>query len=470
VVASSLLYARPARAQDNGDEILGGVTNQQSQPDAPDAADTPTTVSTQAGQTKWDDPKVPPAHVQVGIYVLNVSSFSLATGQFTIDFYLDLTSADVDPVTKKPIPFGTLSPEFMNGRAANKTLVLPDSSDKKALMNATEQVWRIQALLQTNIDLRGFPWDKHALPIVLEDTNRTTSNDDSSRGLVYQFDPVQSGIDPSVSIVGWRLDGFTAEEADHFYSVPTGLPTMVRDPATGRATYDVDTSTNPVYLQRAPYDPTGKANPARTVFAASDGSPGAEHYSQLRYAVNIGRLYFIATIKTFLPVVCFVIIILLSLLCGVDKLDQRQTMNTTMLLASILYHINLTNQLPQVPYLTRADRVMIATYTTVAFNLFLTVFMVRYAAWRELRDAKLAALAEAAKPKPPPKVEKEGEKAEKKAEKKPDEKDKKKEEKKDTKVKPPPNPILVKWRHRSWVMVPLFAALAYTVAVISPVK
>jgi hypothetical protein len=72
-------------------------------------------------------------------------------------------------------------------------------------------------------------------------------------------------------------------------------------------------------------------------------------------------------------------------------------------------------------------------------------------------------MAAAYKDQPPP-----PKKDEKKEEKKEEKKDEKKEEKKDAKpAKPPPNPIVIKWRRRSFIIVPLYALIAYTIALVT---
>lgn len=454
----SLLSPRTARAQD----VLLGRPQPTAQPDDDDDDQPTQTTSVVPGKKKpGDDAKLPPAHVKVGIYVLNIGKYDLATGGFTVDFYLDLTSVDGQPM-------GTQSFEFMNGRAAQKTVIIDEP---------TEKFYRIQANLATNVDLRSFPWDTHELPIVLEDTVRDIDGDDDTRGLVYEFDAVQSGIDTDVHIVGWRLDGYQGIAWEHDYGVPT--------PPDAK----VDVATSPIYNGKEKLD--RKAKGTRAVYV-SEKTGSMQKYSQLRFQLDIGRLYFIATVKTFLPVTVFLIIVMISLLVGVENMPQRQTMNTAMLIASAMYHINITNSLPPVGYLTRADKVMIATYSTVALNLFLTVFMVRYAAWHDHKEAlkkeaeekrkaeELRLKEEEQKKKDEEKKRKEEEKWKKaveeaaaaglpppeKKEKKDEKKEeKKKEEKKEAKpAKPPPSPILLKWRRRAWIIVPLYAIIAYTIA------
>lgn len=135
-----------------------------------------------------------PVKVKVGIYLLNVGKYELATGTFTVDFYLSLKS-DQD--------MGDQRFEFMNGRGS-----IDKITDTK-----TEKFYRVQGNLMTNVDLRKFPWDSHVLPIVLEHSSRT------AKEVVYEPDKDQSGIDDEVRLVGWDLKRWTTNAKLHDYKV-----------------------------------------------------------------------------------------------------------------------------------------------------------------------------------------------------------------------------------------------------------
>jgi hypothetical protein len=240
-----------------------------------------------------------PVNVKVGVYVLNVGKFDLLTGTYTIDFYLDLTS-DSD--------MGDARFEFVNGRAATMD---------KLIDTPTERFFRIQANLQTNVDMHRFPWDEHELPIIIEPANR------GKKELVYQVNERQSGIDPAVSFVGWNLKGGAAAVRDHAYAVY------------------------------------------------------GEDFSQFVYSIKISRLMLMSSLKTFLPVICFLLISLISLLVAIEKLDARVSLNTAMLIAAVMFHMSVASQLPPAGYLTVADKVMVATYGTIAVNLLFTVQLMR---------------------------------------------------------------------------------------------
>jgi hypothetical protein len=251
------------------------------------------------------EPEAPPSEpvkVKLGVYVLNVGKFDLVTGTYTVDFYLDMTSVPADT------DMGDPRFEFINGRAATMDKVI----DKPG-----EKFYRIQANLQTNVDMHRFPWDEHELPIVIEPVSR------GKKELVYVVDEAQSGLDPAVSFVGWNLNGAKGLVRDHAY---------------------------PLY---------------------------GEEFSQYVYTMKISRLMLMSSLKTFLPVICFLLISLISLMVAVEKLDARVSLNTAMLIAAVMFHMSVAAQLPPAGYLTVADKVMVATYGTIAVNLLFTVQLMR---------------------------------------------------------------------------------------------
>jgi hypothetical protein len=187
----------------------------------------------------------------------------------------------------------------------------------KLIDKPTEKFYRVQGNLMTNVDLRTFPWDSHVLPIVIEHVTRT------AKEVVYEVDQEQSGVDAEVRLVGWELKKYSAMVREHYY---------------------------PVYK---------------------------ENYSQYVYQLEVGRVIFASSLKTFLPVVVFLIVTLVSLLIAVEKADARITMNTALLIAAVMFHLSIQSSLPPVGYLTLADKVMIATYAVIGTNLGVAVFLMR---------------------------------------------------------------------------------------------
>lgn len=248
-----------------------------------------------------------PVRVHVGVYVLNLGRFELSTGGYTVDFYLSLRADE-------PVEMGEF--EFMNGRAATVD---------KLIDTPTEKFFRIQASLSQNLDLRRYPFDEHSLTIEIEDKRRTVEQ------LLYVVDEKNSGVDPSVIVVGWRLAGWEAKVVTHEYEVY------------------------------------------------------GEQYSRFVFGLRIQRVTLNAVIKSFLPIACMVLVAFLSLLMAPDKVTTRLSMNISTILGAVMFHVNLTSSIPPVGYLTLADRVMIATYIVNVLILLSGVAMLR---WFERENQK----------------------------------------------------------------------------------
>ena len=251
-----------------------------------------------------------PDTVSVGVYLLNLGKFEIATGSFTVDFYLSLQCSSECSLSDF---------EFSNGRATTVDTLLDEPNEK---------FYRIQASLNSPIDLQNFPFDEQQLQIILEDKTKTIETQ------IYTINTEESGIDQSLSFAGWNIDGWTAEIREHYYPV---------------------------------YDET---------------------YSQYVYTVNISRLFLSSFLKTFLPVFFIIIVVLCTYIIDPDKVAQRITMVSSGLVAAVMFHVSINNQIPPVGYLTFADKFMILTYFVLLVSFIIAIILL------ELLEKKKIDLAE----------------------------------------------------------------------------
>lgn len=235
--------------------------------------------------------------VQVGLYVLNLGKFDVATGSFTADFYLSFKCEKTCPA---------FDYEFVNGRA---------TSTDKIIDLPNEKFYRIQANLNSPVNLKRFPFDTQEVQIILEDKRLTRDE------LRYVPDLEESGVDSSIVFTGWELGQWSAREATHEYEV---------------------------------YD---------------------EEYSQYIFSIPLERLTFNSIVKTFLPIIFIVLVMLSSFFLDPDKITTRLGMVGSALVASVMFHISITNQIPPVGYLTFADKFMVMTYFIVLLSFAMNVFM-----------------------------------------------------------------------------------------------
>lgn len=233
--------------------------------------------------------------VEVGIYVLNLGKFDIATGSFTVDFYLSLKCSK--SCNKQDF-------EFVNGRATSIDKII--DSDK-------EKFYRIQAQLASPIDLKKFPFDQQKIQIVLEDKKNTLDY------LVYVPNDKETGIDESIAFAGWNIEPWYSSIREHEY---------------------------PVYN---------------------------EVYSQYVLTIPISRVLINSIIKTFLPISFIILVMLSSFVLDPDKITTRLAMVGSALVASVMFHVSLANQVPPVSYLTFADKFMILSYFVILLSFVLNV-------------------------------------------------------------------------------------------------
>jgi len=248
--------------------------------------------------------------VNVELYILNLGKFDVATGAFTADFYLDMYCEN---------ECNTGDFEFMNGRAT----IIDKITDEP-----NQKFYRIQASLNSPIDLRNFPFDKQKMQIIIEDKKYTTDE------IQYVAKKETSGIEESIAFTGWNIDGWDAEVKDHYYKV---------------------------------YDST---------------------YSQFVFDINISRIALSAFIKTFLPVFFILLVVLFSFLLDPDKITNRLAMAGSSLVAAVMFHISISNQIPPVGYLTFADKFMVLTYFILLMSFILNITLM------ELQEKKKTELVE----------------------------------------------------------------------------
>lgn len=247
------------------------------------------------------DVKLPPLRVQVGILLLNVGRLDTSTGTYTMDFYLTMRcDRPCDPE-----PF-----ELANGRITFQQLQeqLP-----------TFKAFRIQAALSVGMDLRRYPFDRHQLGLVIEDSNRDAS------ALVYVPDPVHSTVASDLQVAGWELTpGIQTRVEPHYYSI---------------------------------FNQT---------------------YSHYAASVEIRRPLLASLVKGLLPAIIMTLCGLISLLMSSDKFNQRLSLSTSSLLGTVIYHLTMTSAIPPVAYLTFADRFMICNYSCLLFTVVATMLLMHF--------------------------------------------------------------------------------------------
>jgi len=131
-----------------------------------------------------------PQLVNVGVYIMDFKSFSVAEGSVQVNFYLSLRSDT--PVSLSDI-------EIVNGHATSVD-TLTDTPDEK--------YYRVFATLDANPDLRLYPFDRHVIPIEIEPKTK------DSDSMVFVVNENQTGLDPGSDLPGWQF-GATGDHVEN---------------------------------------------------------------------------------------------------------------------------------------------------------------------------------------------------------------------------------------------------------------
>ena len=194
---------------------------------------------------------------------------------------------------------------------------------EKIIDKPTEKFYRVLANLNSKIDLKKFPFDTQRLQVIIEDKVKTTAE------LVYVPEKddqgkEQSDLDASVVFPGWQITGWTTRVSEHEY---------------------------PVY---------------------------GERYSQYQFDVDITRIKMNSFLKTFLPVLFLMLIMTSSFILNPDAIVTRLATISSSLVASVMFHLAIANQVPPVGYLTFADKFMVLTYLILLLSFFLNIGVFMY--------------------------------------------------------------------------------------------
>lgn len=192
------------------------------------------------------------------------------------------------------------------------------ASVDRIINKPNEKFYRIQANLNNQVDLKRFPFDSQKMQIIIEDKNHSIGE------LRYVPLKEESGIDGSIAFAGWNIDGWDAYAGEHKYGI---------------------------------YNET---------------------YSQYVFSIGISRIAFNSFLKTFLPVFFILLVVLFSFVLDPDKITTRLGMAGSSLVASVMFHISIANQIPPVGYLTFADKFMGLTYFVLLASFAINILLLEF--------------------------------------------------------------------------------------------
>jgi len=105
-----------------------------------------------------------------------------------------------------------------------------------------------------------------------------------------------------------------------------------------------------------------------------DGDEGAPLYDYATFSLPVRRYVSFHLTKFFLPLFIIVAVALSPLWIDPDDLSSRASIGVTCLLAAIAFQFAEAGSLPEVAYLTLADRAYVMCYVTLAITLIVSVY------------------------------------------------------------------------------------------------
>ncbi len=183
-------------------------------------------------------------------------------------------------------------------------------SVEKISDNGTEKWWRIKANLTIPVDLKRYPFDSQRLQIILEDKKATLPE------MRYVPDDNGTGLEPGIAFAGFDISGIRPIVSEHKY-------------------------------------------------------PWGETYSQYVFTVDIKRTVFNAFLKTFLPVIFIMLVVMSSFILGPEQAGTRLAAVSSGLVACVMFHLSISSSIPPLGYLTFADKFMVLTYFILLASFFL---------------------------------------------------------------------------------------------------
>jgi len=257
-------------------------------------------------------PAEPPAQVEkikVGAYIQSISKFDIPLGTYNVDLTLEFTAPE--GMTLGPPTFDVLNGDIEKDNGKPKITEMPGGT-------ANHKKYRVQAIVNLDIDFRRYPFDEQDLSILIYDPDKSTKE--------LVFEPDADVVDRDHKV---KIPGFTLSE-----------------PEKGAASEESLDDAN-------------------------------VKYSVYTIPLTISRPTLSAFNKTYTPLLVMVLISMCALVMGPGAAPARMTTVTGTLLGAVMFHLSTTSSLPPIGYVTLTDKVFIATYLSFLINIGFSVVMIR---------------------------------------------------------------------------------------------
>ncbi|WP_394837019.1 hypothetical protein LVJ94_08935 [Pendulispora rubella] len=180
----------------------------------------------------------------------------------------------------------------------------------------TFKAYRFTGSFISRVDLRKYPFDTQYLTIEFEDLRAGVDQ------IVFEPYQERTSLDAQFILSGWGVESIGARSYKHLYP-----PRFDRDDL---------------------------------------------YVSRYKFSLGIERFATSAAFSVFFPAYIIVLISLMGLWVRAERLDIRTNAVAPMLAAAVFFHYSLTQSLPSVGYLTRADKLMLGVYVALLINMLST--------------------------------------------------------------------------------------------------
>jgi len=183
----------------------------------------------------------------------------------------------------------------------------------------TFKLYRFLGAFKSPPDLRKYPFDAQDLRIIVEDDSRGTDQ------VRFSADKERTQLARGFRALGWQVSYVQARSLSQSY-------------------------------------------PDR--FEGDD-----LYYGRYIFTLGLERFATSAAFKVFVPAFVIVLISLLGMWVPPSEMEVRSNAGAPMLAGAVLFHYSLIQELPATSYLTRADKLMLAVYISLALGMLSTWWM-----------------------------------------------------------------------------------------------
>lgn len=259
--------------------------------------------------------------VTVGTYVQNITDLSLRDDRVAVDFYLWFRWQGHDDLAPHE------SFELINGDIDSRVVQDIHDVDLPGIGPVHFSQARVRAHLHVPWALDRFSLDRQSIPIRIEDSVETTD------GLRYLPDTVNSAVRPGIRIPGYKLTGDHALVSKNIYATNFGDPALPND--------------------------------ARSV------------YSQYEHRIEISRPGYAYFLKLFTTMFLSTLVVALAFLIHPESVEARVGLGVGALFSVVAANYVIAGQLPETGLITLADRINLISVATILVQLVLALASTR---------------------------------------------------------------------------------------------